>query len=774
MIRAASDTPGLILLLSLLLVNTIAASNCLAKTSSNGTDSSIDKTPKGHWVVDPRQPEASLPPVGRSLFDFIFTETKNGTVSYNIPFPYSELINKIESLVQSNHLYKSSVKQVLVPLGRSLARNIARPDFFLYPRVVSVVDTEPKAKNKDSGMMLKDRLYIGYGEAAQILEIISYNEAAGRFEFQIVTDYKAGVTPKVFYANREVCQACHQNAALIFSRQQWDETNSNPRIAALLKERKEEFYGISVDKGVDIPFAIDSATDRANLFSLYQLLWQKGCDTANGSTHQNQQDAIQCRSNLLIFILQYLLSNNSVFDYQSEYYKNKFLPSLKASWKQHWPEGLLIPDPDIPNRDPLLITTNNHTVEKVVGDFSEQASSTLNTMLSKNDVSEKFEPLNYRPPLENWNTQSANLDKKLVAGLASFIPTTDILRLDQQLKTIESVQTQKIYLNCLVDDNRTSAQKRRVKFSCESPNTSDNAKTSLKGRFFLVGDKWQSGKLSRLIIDGQTQFDLVLKGNTNKNNSEKYNARLQLYTSNNFSQNDNLLTARTPGGNAIDKFSLSWRKGTTGEYSAELVIRNDFDSVKASIDKLAKMTAGNESDAFSDKPFRRTALMKFILGDIGAPTSDWCCVDDSGLPEARLQDPDNKVDIVSQAANPEIAPFYHYCATCHRTSNKQPPNFLQGDEKQVEQKISQCAERIYFRLSMWHQNTQDRAKSPMPPVTALHNLGFTQSRWATSDELLSLKHAVEKLITVKTGKQPDIKQLIKTGFGGLPECLAGT
>jgi hypothetical protein len=70
-----------------------------------------------------------------------------------------------------------------------------------------------------------------------VLEVISYNEAAGRFEFQLVKDYRAGGRPQVFYANRNICYACHQNGAPIFSRALWDETNANPAIAARLTAR---------------------------------------------------------------------------------------------------------------------------------------------------------------------------------------------------------------------------------------------------------------------------------------------------------------------------------------------------------------------------------------------------------------------------------------------------------------------------------------------------------------------------------------------------------
>ncbi|MFL6290379.1 MAG: hypothetical protein ACJ759_05745, partial [Thermoanaerobaculia bacterium] len=171
------------------------------------------------WAVDPQEPGASLPPAGRSLFDHLFARE-------GVPFPFAELLARIEQ--------RSPLKKVLIPLGRSLQRNAADPEFFRYPRAVVAVDTDG---------VLKDRLYLGYHEKAAVLEVISYNESAGRFEFQLVLDYRPGGAARLVYANRAVCTACHQGGGPLFSRQVWDETNANPEIARLLAAEKRDFYG---------------------------------------------------------------------------------------------------------------------------------------------------------------------------------------------------------------------------------------------------------------------------------------------------------------------------------------------------------------------------------------------------------------------------------------------------------------------------------------------------------------------------------------------------
>ncbi len=130
-------------------------------------------------------------------------------------------------------------------------------------------------------MLARDRIYLGYQEKANVVEVISYNEAAARFEFQHRARLSRGRdVRRSSYANRNVCIACHQNHAPIFSRPVWDETNANPKIAARLSAGRPNFYGIPVQRGVDIPNAIDDAIDRANRIGVTQRIWREACDAA--------------------------------------------------------------------------------------------------------------------------------------------------------------------------------------------------------------------------------------------------------------------------------------------------------------------------------------------------------------------------------------------------------------------------------------------------------------------------------------------------------------
>ena len=49
------------------------------------------------WAVDPTTAGPNLPPVGRSLFDFLVTQTEGSAGTFHVPFPFSALIDRIRA-----------------------------------------------------------------------------------------------------------------------------------------------------------------------------------------------------------------------------------------------------------------------------------------------------------------------------------------------------------------------------------------------------------------------------------------------------------------------------------------------------------------------------------------------------------------------------------------------------------------------------------------------------------------------------------------------------
>ena len=321
------------------------------------------------WAVDPTEPGPDRGASGHSSFEQV--------LDGEFPFPFETLLRRIEQRLGC--VPASCTSAVLIPFGRSLQRTVAAPDFLASPRVVVAVTGEGAGP-----AYAKDRLYLGYQPRSDLLEVISYNDDAGRFEFQLVRDYRAGARPQLVMAERALCLACHQNHAPIFARPLWQETNANPRLAAALLAAgldSGRVEGVPIARGVDLPNAIDEATDRANLYAVTLRLWREACDA-------------NCRAAAVLSAYEYGRSGGTRFDP---------VPGLARRFAERWPEGLAVPNPDLPNRDPL----------------AEPTSPPVH-------VPGAFEALQPRPALEVWRGGDEWLERRFVRGIAAFLAEADI------------------------------------------------------------------------------------------------------------------------------------------------------------------------------------------------------------------------------------------------------------------------------------------------------------------------------------------------------------
>ena len=257
-------------------------------------------------LADPPGPD--VPPAGGALLSALFPD--------GLPFPFEAVLDRLRSLAGPEN-----VETALIPLGRSLQRYAADPDYFASPRLVVAV-TGDRAAGPGSPR-LADRLFLGYQPAADAIEAISYNEAAGRFEFQDLVGYSKGARPEP--AERRVCLACHQGGGPIFARPLWSETNANPAIADRLAPLGESFHGAPVRQTVDGLEALDAATDRAAGLAVAARLWAEACPDA------------ACRAALLASALRVGLGAGA--------------GDPPAGFGA---ADLAVVSPDLPNRDPLL------------------------------------------------------------------------------------------------------------------------------------------------------------------------------------------------------------------------------------------------------------------------------------------------------------------------------------------------------------------------------------------------------------------------------------
>lgn len=148
-----------------------------------------------------------LPHVGSSLFDKIFSrKNEKGEVIYKVPYPLDSLLKEIKG---------AGLTHTMLPFSRSLQRPVDLTyDPLLNPRLV-IASTD--------GKMTRSKIFLGYVKATDQIELISFNDEAGRFEFQLISNYSRN--PKVSYAPRGKCVSCHQGQSPIFPVVLWQDTS---------------------------------------------------------------------------------------------------------------------------------------------------------------------------------------------------------------------------------------------------------------------------------------------------------------------------------------------------------------------------------------------------------------------------------------------------------------------------------------------------------------------------------------------------------------------
>lgn len=290
-----------------------------------------------------------LPPKGtRSLFDYLIQIEPDSTSS--LPFNDLNSLRKIIApLLDREESEFPLFLDALFTTSRSLVRAYAAASV---PRPVMGIAEFPKQNEKHFGLLLKDRLFIGYHQSTKSFEVISENPLAGRMEFQVgVYDDKLK-KPRFYYGPRkDLCLVCHINANAQFSQGPWSETNAN-RVNVLAIQKfhpGEEYYqGMLIDQSArPTVHELDKSTNQANLRMGLQTLWVDGCQTP------------RCRMLSLQFGLELAVTGN--LSAEAPEFKELAENLLSQAWKQ-WPDGLRLPyfdlfDPQLQSNVPTPIAT---------------------------------------------------------------------------------------------------------------------------------------------------------------------------------------------------------------------------------------------------------------------------------------------------------------------------------------------------------------------------------------------------------------------------------
>ena len=662
----------------------------------------------GHWIVNAKDTGTDIPKEGRSLFDILFSVDQADALNVQIPFPFTQLIEKIKT-----HLTVSddAIKQVRIPVGRSLRRNAVAPDFFDRPRVVVAADAEPRIIQGKAGLNLKGRLFLGYQQQSNIVEVISYNPVAGRFEFQEIIDYGEGLKPKVRYANRRLCLSCHQNAGPIFSKEPWLETDSNQKVKARLTPQATPLkVKAKYLPRFDHAWALDYATDRANYFASSQFIWRQGCAVTN---EHKIIDSFRCRSAMLLAIIQFRLLG--YVDNNLAAFQNWLQPVIERNWREKWPGGLLIATADIPDKDPF-------------------ASISLPNQ----------DPLNPRQPRAKWTKPSSRLLTGIVYQTADFLTEPDVYLIDQYLQNQASKnQTPHQYYesSCRLLRSADIGSGQYIKFSCDTVQASSATQFTARGSFVFDGNRITQGNLDTLKMPDQiNELRFLDFGETEVyKDGGFYKATIPIR------KHKTRLGARMFDGRLLKQIEIQWPvnlqkfKETTNQ-STRLSTVDDFKPLYKAINKMVVDNLHGNNDALSSKPFRRHTIVKTLHRNLGMDELVW----DQYHSDYKNIVADEKPVTATVTS---LLPLYQHCSACHLNKGDYPPGFLNGARAQVEQKVRQCGQKILARLNLWNHKPSQRLISPMPPFSWITAVGMNEDEWLNSKEVEKMQKIVMDLMS---------------------------
>ena len=272
--------------------------------------------------------EDDLPPAGtRSLFDHLLAQNDG------LPYPFEKLIK----LIQDQNPAATPPVSLMIPLGRSLLKASAD---FQHPRVLVAADSHAPNTGAAFGIAPRGQLFLGFVEQAHEIEVISYNEAAGRYEFQLVQNYCEGCVPRIVYAKRAICTTCHQGGTPIFPQRPWNETNAQPEISAEIVQARgpDPYLALPIVNPLSAPERFDELTDTGAFRVAAQRMWLDAC----------AESGTECRRQMLKVALKFGLSPGGFDANGAE--ANQLRGLQEKSWPQ---DGVSVPESDLRNRDPL-------------------------------------------------------------------------------------------------------------------------------------------------------------------------------------------------------------------------------------------------------------------------------------------------------------------------------------------------------------------------------------------------------------------------------------
>src|SRR5205823_416366 len=231
--------------------------------------------------------------------------------------------------------------------------------------------------------------------------------------------------------------------------------------------------------------AIDASVRRANRLAAYQWLWRNGCAALGTGGPE-----VQCRAQAAIAALQYRLSGSQSYNGAARAFRDSVVGAMAASTKTQHGAGLALPDPGLPNRDPLQERARNSRFD---ADYRSDAN-----------VTAVYDPLSPRAPLETWSWGEPDLlARRLVAGLAESFSDSDARQLDALLvraARANSASRRHLAFDCDVGVTQLERARRHIAFVCVAPALATQPPARLDGALIVHGTQLESGSIDRMTL----------------------------------------------------------------------------------------------------------------------------------------------------------------------------------------------------------------------------------------------------------------------------------
>ena len=449
---------------------------------------------------------------------------------------------------------------------------------------------------------LRNRIFIGYQEKANALEIISYNSEAGRFEFQTVSNYDEDRRPTVNNIPRSYCTSCHQNQGPIFPRALWEETDFNRELVKRLTEARTEPGQVGSGQNIQ-PYLgskvvnIDSATNHANVFSLFQLFWQGACESRDLSQE------IRCRAGLFETMVQHRLQETNRLLPSSALVTEFLLPVSRHNIQRKWPNGISLLSADIDNQNPIRLGIQVHL------DSAEALKKPRSATIK-------------------WNPDNLY---RMIQGLGDFIPLSDIRRLDKLLYDAARQTTAAVSLDGVctlkrIDERQVIFDKfdqsGDISVRCDFDQALGNGSFGFLGDLYISsGEASKVAAFTRMFLDSPRVI-VAVNHSGGKVAEEQNGWSIQLTLLN----SKHGLHARLPDGSMVDSINIYWQDGLLDSnkyYSqrevqgvATLTILPDPGVLMKAIEQMLSQADNGSLPLFLAAPIRAKLLMNALFSEL--------------------------------------------------------------------------------------------------------------------------------------------------------------